>query len=748
MKAPRHTSNPSTRTWAVVATLLFVLPVLTVGAGGIAVAAEAADSSSQTAEPAALPLDAEFSEHVTVTATRLPDRETLRQDVPARVVVLTRRDIARSGARTLQELLARESGVIVYDQVGNGSQTTFDLRGFTHGTGTAVFIDGARINDPRNNSVALEAVPLDAIERVEIVPGSAAALAGGGSTAGVITIQTARARDRSGSLTLAGGQWDSWRYGGTGSWTAGRLGLSATAYRDTTDGFRSNANGDQKRFSARADYDFGSGRALSLTVLAGRASFGQPGALTPEELADDPAAVPYNSLDASSGHNRLVTLNFHTPLGAGFSFVANLSRRDDSLSTLTTGRAASLYGGFDLESDTGATGSTLQLGHSSPAGRWNGTVGAEWMDGRSDALGFFTSPADLSAVDRAHPDSDNRADRQVLAVYAQESWKPIRSLALTAGARWDGDRTTYDETIPFPHSDARRFSQLSLKGGAAWNPARRAGFYVSYGESFLPPTAEQLFSFPGFGSNPDLVPEDSRSWETGARGTWGADGPHDDSHEAEAAEQNASGSWEFALFRVDSSNEIVFDPDAPLGPYGANVNAGRTRRQGLEASVRARFHPRLEAFLNAARTNAEFRSGANAGESVPLVPGTRLTAGVQADLPAGFAVGADALYTGSQVLDNDDANTEPRLTGYTVVNLHASWRAGSGGAGSGGGFEGASPSVRRRPVMTLFVEARNLFDRSYATRGIFAYDFAFSRPAEFLTPAPGRRLLAGVEAHF
>jgi hypothetical protein len=45
--------------------------------------------------------------------------------------------------------------------VGNDVQKTLDLRGFTGGKGVAVFVDGARVNDPRNNGVALEQVPLD-----------------------------------------------------------------------------------------------------------------------------------------------------------------------------------------------------------------------------------------------------------------------------------------------------------------------------------------------------------------------------------------------------------------------------------------------------------------------------------------------------------------------------------------------------------------------------------------------------------
>jgi outer membrane cobalamin receptor len=122
--------------------------------------------------------EAGFDEHVVVTSTRLDDQGILKIDVPASVTVVDREKILKSGARNLQDLLASEAGIVLFDQVGNDVQKTLDLRGFSAGKGIAVFVDGARVNDPRNNGVAYEQVSLDAIERIEITRGSAAALAG------------------------------------------------------------------------------------------------------------------------------------------------------------------------------------------------------------------------------------------------------------------------------------------------------------------------------------------------------------------------------------------------------------------------------------------------------------------------------------------------------------------------------------------------------------------------------------------
>ena len=94
---------------------------------------------------------------------------------------------------------------------------------------------------------------------------------------------------------------------------------------------------------------------------------------------------------------------------------------------------------------------------------------------------------------------------------------------------------------------------------------------------------------------------------------------------------------------------------------------------------------------------------------------------------------ADALYVGSQVLDNDPSNDQLRLDAYTVVNLRVAWERGLGAAAGA-----------RRGTIGVFASAENLFDELYATRGIYAFDFSTFTSAEFVTPAPGRRYLAGV----
>jgi iron complex outermembrane receptor protein len=660
-----------------------------------------------------------LTEQVTVTAGRLPAEPDDADRLPANVTVISREEIERSGAADLAELLALQAGVILYDQTGNGVQTTFDLRGFTNGSGTRVFLDGAPLNDGLNNTLALELMPLEALDRVEITRGSAAALAGGGSEAGVIHMVTRRGEQLGGALSLALGSDDTSDVGGFLSHAVGPFDFLLSGKRRETDGFRENADGDLRRLAARLGFDLGRERRLELTLVDSGSDYGNPGALTAGELEQGPFASPYNSLDFADERLGLAAVNFSGPLAANWTLAANLFARDRKTESLTTGRSAQDYGGFAFDSDASFRGSTVQVTHRRDAGsRANvASAGVEWLDGDTRSLGFATPAGDPGTVPSS-PTTRATSDRRTAALFIQDTWSPTARWTLMAGARYDGDRVGLNESLPDPtNNDSRDFSELSLRGGVTWSPASAYALYAAYGEGFLPPTSEELFAFPDFGSNPRLDPEDSRSYEIGVRG-----------------QRPEIATWSVGLFRIDTRNEIVFDPDSDLGLFGANINAGQARRRGVEISVQGRPVRRVLLSADVTLTDAEFTAGENDGQDVPLVPGERFAVGLDLDLAAGLALHGDALYVGRQVLDNDDANSQPKLDDYVVVNTRLTWRLGE---------------VKSLPDgLRLFAEARNVLDEEYATRAIYAYDFQSGVNDRFFTPAPGRRYAVGAQWSF
>jgi len=338
------------------------------------------------------------------------------------------------------------------------------------------------------------------------------------------------------------------------------------------------------------------------------------------------------------------------------------------------------------------------------------------------------SPDDPGAVDSSSPGSSNLSDRVTWSLFAEDTFRPAPRWSLVLGVRQDRDEIAYtDRQAPGSARGDRTYSRLSPRAGVTWNPSARTAVYVSYGESFLPPTTEQLFAFPGFGSNPDLEPQVSATYEAGWKQTW-------------AGRTDLT----VALFRIETDDEIVFDPTStPTDPYGKNVNAGRTLRRGIEADARVHLAGRWSLFGALTWIEATYGDDVRGreGDTVPLVPSGIAHVGVDGSLPGRVGLRVEARWVGEQWLEGDELNEHRRLDAYTVADLRLSWLAWVRGTTNETG-------PRSRSGVELFAEVGNVLDEAYATRGIWAYDFLEARESAFLTPAPPRTWRAGIAWKF
>ena len=125
---------------------------------------------------------------VQVTASRVA--ETV-DDTLASVSIITRADIDASGAPDLLELLRLQAGVDIARTGGAGEQTNVFLRG-TNSNHVLVLIDGVRVASANTGAFAFENLPLDAVERIEIVRGSRTSYWGSDAIGGVIQVFTRR----------------------------------------------------------------------------------------------------------------------------------------------------------------------------------------------------------------------------------------------------------------------------------------------------------------------------------------------------------------------------------------------------------------------------------------------------------------------------------------------------------------------------------------------------------------------------
>ena len=125
-------------------------------------------------------------------------------DVLSSVSVITRADILRSQAQSLADLLQGEAGFEFARNGGPGAVTSFFLRG-QDSINTAIVVDGVRAPVDQIGSLLVIDIPLQQIERIEILRGNASALYGDAAVGGVISITTVSgtgAAQASGAVTL------------------------------------------------------------------------------------------------------------------------------------------------------------------------------------------------------------------------------------------------------------------------------------------------------------------------------------------------------------------------------------------------------------------------------------------------------------------------------------------------------------------------------------------------------------------
>ncbi len=136
-------------------------------------------------------------DNVVITATRTA--QTLDSTL-AQAVIITRDEIEYAGAASLTELLQRKAGLEIRATGGPGQPSSVFIRG-ANSAHTLVLVDGLRVGASSSGATAFEHIPLDLIERVEIVKGPLSGLYGSDAIGGVIQIFTRAATSGKPRLT-------------------------------------------------------------------------------------------------------------------------------------------------------------------------------------------------------------------------------------------------------------------------------------------------------------------------------------------------------------------------------------------------------------------------------------------------------------------------------------------------------------------------------------------------------------------
>ncbi|OGA16867.1 MAG: hypothetical protein A3H32_11675 [Betaproteobacteria bacterium RIFCSPLOWO2_02_FULL_63_19] len=633
---------------------------------------------------------------VIVTATRFPER--LLQSGVGMIIIDAQR-IAASTATTLPELLARTAGVHVRNNSGS-PDPQLDMRGFgiTGDQNTLVLLDGIRINQNDLASTPLSAIPLNAIERVEILRGGGAVQYGGGTSAGTINIVTRGPRrgDKSGAVYVGAGSLASEQLRASMTAAGDEMGVSLSASHQGSDGYRSNNRlrqdgiaGDLRLFGDRSD--------LALKFGGDQQRLGLPGVRDDEQFVSDPRGAT-NPSDWSKQDGGYVTFQGRADLGRT-ELAADLAWRDQRSSA----SYPSLGSYLEVKSDS----TTF-----APRMRWTGDLGnkdASIVAGLDLADWDYHRRIAGSVETIASPFSRTDGTQRSAALYGQGSVMVAPATKLAAGVRFQ--RVRNELTNSFGGFGSLQRQSRSLRAGEIGlhhGLTEQIAMFGKLGTSFRLATVDEN----GYTASGELLePQTARQGEAGME------------YRENGARLRAT------LYVIDLDKEIYFSP--LVVPYGANTNLSPTRRKGLEIRGALALTNRVDLSADFALQSARFRSGIYggidvSGRDIPLVPRSLTTLRLTWKATTNTRVSGAITHTGTQRYDNDQAGNFPRaIPAYTIVDAKL---------------------VHDYHGWNVSLVASNLFDKHYYSYGIVDSFACTTRVCVY--PQAGRTLFASAEYRF
>ena len=627
---------------------------------------------------------------IVITATRFPDS---KRDLPVGVTVITADDIRKSASSNLGDILAQFGLLQIRDLAGTQNPQV-DLRGFgiTGDQNTLVLLDGLRLTESDLESAQLSAIPLESIERIEIVRGGGAVPYGAGATGGTINIITRRGRPgelRAHALARAGGFGTEEARGGFSRQGETFGGSLAASYEDT-EGYRRNSRYRQRNAIGRLDAELPNGRAY-LKVGVDEQRQRLPGALTEAQINADPrqTRTPDDWRERDGAH---LALGGTHNIGR-YEVSADLGYRQR-----TTKAFFAAFGGFFTDTDANLWSFTprAKLAFDALGRKHDLIVGADFERWDYDTLSA-SGPASTGA-----PFSRRRGEQDSVGWYAQTNFWVAPRARVVLGGRTQRMAQRLTEEV-FPVDDRRTADRLEAYE-AALRHSLGTGWsvYAKYGKSFrvanfdenacfFPPCAPIL-----------LKPQTALGSELGFE------------------YENARLRLRTSVHEIRLDNEIYFSPLT-----FSNINLSPTERRGLELEALWQTTPSLDLRAGLAFQQARFRSGVYggvdvSGKTVPVVPEVLATAGASWSFAPRSRANLNVRHVGRQRFDNDQANTFPRQQPeYTLAD--------------------AKLEHRLAPRWELALEVRNLFDKRY-----FSYGTATGATSFSALPAPGRAAYASV----
>ena len=630
---------------------------------------------------------------IEVVGTIRPDAgPTVGSGVPARVTTLGAEDVDAYEPRVLSDAVRQVAGFSTYDDLGSPYKLNISSRGFYSSPvvglpqGVAVFLDGVRMNEPEASQVNFDLLPMDHIQRIEVLSGNGSLL-GRNALGGAINLVTARGTGPArGTVELSGGSFGVLRgEANVSGLTSGGMDWYVGGNYNHEDGWRDVTGAEE--YSGFVNLGrLGETRGLRFQGMYANSLVRTAGSL-PESIFETSPDSNLSANDYEDLWSYQGSLQGYTQIGTGRGSATVHFRRS---------RAERFNANQPSDPDVFGISYNTSFGY---------TADYRWATLLNENLALSLRAGVDGSINQVNIDifADSvkfGGDRSLTTQVRSPIWDiaPFLladltrgSVTFSVGARYDYVRIPFENLLDPTADTVGRYSQVNPRLGVTVGVAPGASVFASWGKSFRSPAViENACADPeapcplpfALGDDPPLDPVKATTIEAGfsyATGSLVLDG---------------------SVYHMSVRDDIFLTPFGEEEPEGGTIdgffiNIDETRRVGVELGAAYRFNGGHSAYLNYAYTRATFESPADIfsirsleegeddgeiinpfptdnqvvdGDRFPLVPDHLLKGGATVRVGRYFYVGADARYTGHQWLRGDEANITDQLDDYIVTD--------------------------------------------------------------------------------
>jgi len=638
---------------------------------------------------------------IIVTASRYEEPSL---NVSKNVTVITKETIENSHARYVPELLEDIAGVVVRDYIGNGKAVQVDIRGFgeTAVSNVLVLVDGRRTNQIDITGTDWAQIPVDAIERIEIIEGPQSVLYGDNATGGVINIITKSGQGKKPTagfkLQLGSYKYNEWE----GFIEGGSNFLDYYGYAGYSDSHGYRVNNHLKTEDLNGNITLKPTDDLKIRIYGGyhKDWFGLPGALSGSEIgwAGRRGSIYPN--------DRAKTEDFYVMAGPDFRYDFGFGDILITGDILARGRRTnSLF--YSTGWDTAITnhiktfGVTPKLAFTTHLFGIDNRMllGLDYYNHKDEILsgGPTTEIKDLIII-----------EKESLGLYATDTVHIFEPLYINGGFRAEWAHYRFDQQQVLRDINERKPFEYAYEAGIDYKYNKKSSLYANFQRSFRFPAVDEWYSalweywgLQGGGLNLGLKPQHGISYEVGIK-------------EKSSKYINLEASY----YYMDTRKEIYFNPITLV-----NSTYDHTTRWGINTEAHAHLFDIIHFFANYTYQKAYFVGGDFAGNDIPMVPRHKFSLGFNLSFMDSVFLRYASTYIGKRRLISDQRNTITPLKPYMTHNVKLTYRKY--------GFE-------------IFGCVNNIFNAKYSECGVTNS----AGTAETFYPSPERNFLLGASLKF